>query len=304
MGYAMREFDSQHAADRDDSGADAHPGHDSGERQAGCDGGRDAEARRASALEYRQRVDAVYAAYSATHAPPQAAGGKHSVEPGSEHDGTRQGPTSAGSRTAVPVSRDHVDPSGKPGTSHSAGDAAADRARDPGEAAATNADSGEQPAEPATHGTPDNTDTARPGRRPRAAASELTCTETPTRGNRPSATLKAQHSAHADNDRPQLPPGRDRPQGGMRATEPEDSWPPPQADQERVRKLYGEYLADMTRTNRENGRDQGTNTVGSTPDRSPGDISGLPPPGDELMEMRSRKTAGQDARQALGRRPR
>jgi hypothetical protein len=56
-----------------------------------------------------------------------------------------------------------------------------------------------------------------------------------------------------------------------------------------VRRLYGEYLADMTRTGRGNGRDQGTNTVGSTPDRSPGDVSGLPPAGDELMEMESGK---------------
>jgi hypothetical protein len=56
-----------------------------------------------------------------------------------------------------------------------------------------------------------------------------------------------------------------------------------------VRKLYGEYLADMTSTGRGNGRDQGADTVGSTPDRSPGDISGLPPPGDELTEMESSK---------------
>jgi hypothetical protein len=213
MGYAMREFDSQHAADRDDSGVDAHPGHTVDERQARYEGERDAETRTASALEYRRRVDEVYAAYSATHAPPQGAGGKHAIDSGR---------------------RGHVDPSGKPGISHSAGYAAADRTRDLGEAAATKADSGEQSAEPATHGTPDNIDTARPGHRPRAAASELTCTEPPTRGNGPSATLEAEHSALADDDRPQLPPpGQDGPQRGMRATEPGDSWPPPEDDQER-----------------------------------------------------------------------
>jgi hypothetical protein len=234
MGYAMREFDSQHAADRDDSGVDAHSGHASDERQAGCEGGRDAEARMAGALEYRHRVDAVYAAYSATHGPPQDAGGKHAAEPGSGHDGMRQGATSAGGRTAVPGSRGHVEPSGKPGTSHSAGDAAADRAQDPGEAAATNADSGEQPAEPATHGTPDSIDTTRSGRRQRAAAGGLTCTEPPARGDGPSATLEAEHSALADDDSPQLPPpGQDGPQRGTRATEPGDSWPPPEDDQER-----------------------------------------------------------------------
>jgi hypothetical protein len=200
MGYAMREFDSQHAADRDDSGADAHPGHASGERQARYEGGRDAEARRASALEYRQRVDAVYAAYSATHAPPQDAGGKHAVEPGSEHDGMRQGAASAGGRTAMPGSRGHAGPGGEPGTSHFAGDAAADRAQDPVEAAATNADSGEQPAGPAAHRAPGNIGTARPGRRPGAAASELTCTEPPARGNGPSATLKAEYPAHRTTD--------------------------------------------------------------------------------------------------------
>jgi hypothetical protein len=290
MGYAMREFDSQHAADRDDSGVDAHPGYASHQRQARHDGGRDAEARTASALEYRQRVDAVYAAYDSTHAQPQDAGGKHAVEPGNEHDGMRQGATSADGRTAMPGIRGQVDPSEKPGTNHSAGDAAADRAQDPGEATATDADSGKRSAEPAMHGNPDHIETARPDRRAGAAASELTRTEPPTRGNGPSATLRAEHSAHAASDRPQLPPaGQDGPQGGMRAAEPEDSWPPPKDDQERVRKLYGEYLADMTRTDRENGRGQGTNTVGSKPERSPGDVSGLPPAGDELMEMESSK---------------
>jgi hypothetical protein len=290
MGYAMREFDSQHAADRDDSGADAHPGRASGERQARYEGGRDPEARRAGALEYRQRVDAVYAAYSATHAPPQDAGGKHAVEPGTERDGMRQGAASAGGRTAMPGSRGHAGPGGKPGSSHFSGDAAADRAQDPVEAAAANADSGEQPAGLAAHGSPDSIGIAGPGRRPGAAASELTCAETPARGDAPSGTLNAEHPVHADDDRPQLPPaGRDGPQRGTRAAEPEGSWPPPEGDQERVRKLYGEYLADRTRTGRGNGRDQGTDTVGSTPDRSPGDISGLPPAGDELTEMESSK---------------
>jgi hypothetical protein len=235
MGYAMRGFDSEHAADRDDSGADAHPGHASGERQAGFEGGRDAEARRAGALGYRQRVDEVYAAYSATHAPPQDAGGKHAIEPGSEQDGMRQG-ASAGGRTAMPGSRGHAGPGGEPGTSHFSGDAAADRAQDPGEAAAANADSGEQPAGPAALGAPGSIGTAGSGRRPGAAVSELPWAEPPARGDGPSATLKAGHPAHADNDRPQPPPaGQDGPQRGTRAAEPEDSWPPPEGDQERVR---------------------------------------------------------------------
>lgn len=68
-----------------------------------------------------------------------------------------------------------------------------------------------------------------------------------------------------------------------------DSWPPPRADQDRVRQLYREYLADMTGAGRQSPRDQGMNTVGAKPEESPGEISGLPPAGDELAEMESSK---------------
>ncbi len=75
----------------------------------------------------------------------------------------------------------------------------------------------------------------------------------------------------------------------MPSGEPEDSWPPPEADQDRVRNLYREYLADMASADRQSHRDQGVNTVGPRPDQSPGEISGLPPSGDELAEIESSK---------------
>jgi hypothetical protein len=69
----------------------------------------------------------------------------------------------------------------------------------------------------------------------------------------------------------------------------QDSWPPPSADQDRVRQLYREYLADRTSADRQSHRDQGVNTVGAKPGESPGELSGLPPAGDELAEMESSK---------------
>jgi hypothetical protein len=67
------------------------------------------------------------------------------------------------------------------------------------------------------------------------------------------------------------------------------SWPPPKADQDEVRQLYREYLAEATSRDRQSGRDQGTNVIGSTPDQSPGELSGLPPPGDELAEIETNR---------------
>lgn len=88
----------------------------------------------------------------------------------------------------------------------------------------------------------------------------------------------------ATTDKPQ-----DAPEIAVPSGEREDSWPPPQADRDRVRKLYSEYLADVAGADRQSHRDQGTNEVGSKPEQSPGDISGLPPAGDELIEMESSK---------------
>jgi hypothetical protein len=89
---------------------------------------------------------------------------------------------------------------------------------------------------------------------------------------------------HATTDKPQ-----DAREVAVPSGEREDSWPPPQADRDRARKLYSEYLADVADADRQSHRDQGTNEVGSKPSQSPGDISDLPPPGDELIEMESSK---------------
>jgi hypothetical protein len=45
----------------------------------------------------------------------------------------------------------------------------------------------------------------------------------------------------------------------------------------------------MTSFGRQGGRNEGMNEVGAKPDRSLGEISGLPPPGDQLPEMESSK---------------
>ena len=55
---------------------------------------------------------------------------------------------------------------------------------------------------------------------------------------------------------------------------------PSEADRDRWHTMYEEFL-DSNRT----GRDQGVNVVGEQPDRSPGDRTGLPPTGQELLEM-------------------
>ena len=56
--------------------------------------------------------------------------------------------------------------------------------------------------------------------------------------------------------------------------------PPSQADRDRWRAMYQEFLQDATA-----GRDQGINVVGGKPDRSLGDTSDLPPSGEQLLHM-------------------
>jgi hypothetical protein len=87
----------------------------------------------------------------------------------------------------------------------------------------------------------------------------------------------------------QPPPGQDAYERAAPSRESEDSWPPPRGDQDRARKLYSEYVADMAEADSKGGRDQGASAIGPKPDRSPGDISDLPPPGDKLAEMESSK---------------
>lgn len=90
---------------------------------------------------------------------------------------------------------------------------------------------------------------------------------------------------------PQPPPGQDAPGNNAPSRQPEDSWPPSEADRDKVRKLCSEYLADMASAGRHSGRDQGMNAAGPQPDRSPG-RSGLPPPGDKLTETESSRNPG------------
>lgn len=96
---------------------------------------------------------------------------------------------------------------------------------------------------------------------------------------------EADGSGQAGSETPR--PGPDSPEDAAPPGEPADSWPPPRADQDRARQLYREYLADMASPGPRGGRDRGVNEAGPRPDQSPGEISGLPPPGDELTEMES-----------------
>jgi hypothetical protein len=73
------------------------------------------------------------------------------------------------------------------------------------------------------------------------------------------------------------------------------SWPPPQADRDSARALYREdfgakAIADSARY----GRDRGINVVGERPDKSPGDTSGLPPSGADLLAMEDKDEARGD----------
>lgn len=75
----MRELDSGHALDRDDSGVDAPCGQPGGAPRPRYEAVHDAVTRRANALAYRQRVDAEYAACNAgqdaqvSHLPAESA---------------------------------------------------------------------------------------------------------------------------------------------------------------------------------------------------------------------------------------
>ena len=66
----MRELGDQDAPDEGDNGADAVPERSDGARQPRYEVVRDAAARRASALEYRQRVAATDAACNAGDTRP------------------------------------------------------------------------------------------------------------------------------------------------------------------------------------------------------------------------------------------
>jgi hypothetical protein len=69
---------------------------------------------------------------------------------------------------------------------------------------------------------------------------------------------------------------------------------PSQADRDRWHAMYQEFL-DSNRT----GRDQGVNVVGDKPDRSPSDRSGLPPTGEELLEMEPKESRAAALRRQL-----
>ena len=73
------------------------------------------------------------------------------------------------------------------------------------------------------------------------------------------------------------------------------SWPPPQADRDRARALYREDFGGKTTADSAGpGRDRGTNVVGDKPAKSPGDTSGLPPTGADLLEMEDKDESRAD----------
>jgi hypothetical protein len=189
----MREFDGRHAPDAGDNGMDVSPENADDVREPAYEVAHDTAARRANALDYRQRVAAEYAEYDA-----------------------RQGDPNGTQVSYVPaISTDN--PADRAAANHEPSDAATRESREPDEAATS--------------------------------------------------------------------------AGSTEPLQTEDSRPPPSADQDEVRQLYREYLVDMARAGRAKGRDQGTNTVGPRPDRSPGEVSGLPPSGDELIELKMSRKA-------------
>jgi hypothetical protein len=72
---------------------------------------------------------------------------------------------------------------------------------------------------------------------------------------------------------------------GDRHQDTREDWPS-QEDRDRWQDLYENYLKDAA-TSQKVGRDSGTNVIGDKPDRSPGDISDLPPTGEQLLHMES-----------------
>lgn len=186
-------------------------------------------------------------------------------------DHMRQEPAVGDNDPGFIYDADSDDPSGEPYTSSSASDADTSRSQEP-DRAATGLVPAERPTASSTHSDLDNSDGARP------------------EDNGDASTDKAEVPAPAHDDRPQQPPrDQDAHEKATPSHRPADSWPPPGGDQDRVRKLYSEYLADTAAADSKGGRGQGTNVVGSDPDRSPGDISDLPPSGDRLVEMEPSK---------------
>jgi hypothetical protein len=263
----MRELGGQHALDGDDSGVDAVPVQARDAGRARYEVVSDAAARMASAVEYRQRVEAAYAAYDAADARPREAGVNQGTpermtgpatgtagrdDPGSSHHRDRGDPAGRAQRPAGdehagyvrrrPAAQAYGDEigqgqgkDGRLGAGHWAGDAKPGRGHQ-GEAA-TRADRGERLAHPTADGAPGNSGTARPGRRPEALVGERPGTAPLACDNGGSGAGEAERTVHADRDTSRRPPpSPDAPGNAAPSREAEDSWPPPRADQDRVRK--------------------------------------------------------------------
>ena len=106
---------------------------------------------------------------------------------------------------------------------------------------------------------------------------------TPADGSGPAAESspvgqpRGELPVRGEPDQPQSRPGEG---DTARYEDSNDAGWPSQADRDRWHTMYEEFL-DSNRT----GRDQGVNVVGEQPDRSPGDRTGLPPTGQELLEI-------------------
>ena len=85
----MRELDDRYARDGTGTAADAPGRHVRDSHQPRREEAFDAAARLACALEYRQRVDAVYAAYEAKHAKPQDARPDHALDVNADRPAAR-----------------------------------------------------------------------------------------------------------------------------------------------------------------------------------------------------------------------
>jgi hypothetical protein len=113
-------------------------------------------------------------------------------------------------------------------------------------------------------------------------------------GTRGRASAEAPSRTEHNEARRARPP-IERAQEPAERRDTDSSWPPSQADRDSARALYREYRKDRTTTDPTgSGHERGTKSVGEKDNESPGEASGRPPTGPELLKAEGKETSRGD----------
>ena len=113
-------------------------------------------------------------------------------------------------------------------------------------------------------------------------------------GSRGRASAEAPSRTEHNEARRARPP-IERAQEPPERRDTDSSWPPSQADRDSARALYREYRKDRTTTDPTgSGHERGTKSVGEKDNESPGEASGRPPTGPELLKAEGKETSRGD----------